>query len=108
MLSQAKKYLNEDNSILTLKSKNSTYIYEILDKEEVVEALATTYFGLHIYKNHYVKESDIKKLPFYDFWLESSKGSGMLVKDSEILVFLNDWENFSRLFISSGKHRWEK
>ena len=42
------------------------------------QAKQKTYFGLEIFSNGYcsgVKESDIKKLPFYEFWLKKSLGS---------------------------------
>src|SRR5574344_490045 len=41
------------------------------------------YFGLEIYQGNLVKENDIKKLPFYDFWYESSKGSTQPLIDNE-------------------------
>ena len=42
------------------------------------QAKQKTYFGLEIFSNGYcpgVKESDIKRLPFYEFWLKKSLGS---------------------------------
>lgn len=42
------------------------------------QAKQKTYFGLEIFSNGYcpgAKESDIKKLPFYEFWLKRSLGS---------------------------------
>jgi hypothetical protein len=42
------------------------------------EAKQKTYFRFEIFSNCYysgVKESDIKKLPFYEFWLKTSLGS---------------------------------
>lgn len=64
-----------------------------------------TYFGLTIYNENLVKEDDIKKLPFYEFWLESAKGSTYPMIDNEAYIYLYDWESFSRLFIKTGKHR---
>ena len=65
-----------------------------------------TYFGLKVYPSQGVKESDIKKLPFYDFWYESAKCSTMLKEDNgEIYVYLHDWERFCVLFIKTGSHR---
>ena len=67
-----------------------------------------TYFGLEIYQENLIKENDIKKLPFYDFWLDSSKGSTQPIIDNEGYVYLSDFENFSKLFIETGKHRFQK
>ena len=78
------------------------------------QAKQKTYFGLEIFSNGYcsgVKESDIKKLPFYEFWLKKSLGStqGVFVDEngkeieSERLVFLYDWGKFCRIFINTGK-----
>jgi hypothetical protein len=66
-----------------------------------------TYFGLsiHVDDERYVLESDIKKLPFYDFWQESARGSTCIVLDKDSGIFLHDWENFCRLFIETGTHR---
>jgi hypothetical protein len=70
----------------------------------------TTYFGLKIYtidNQDYVREKDIKKLPFYDFWKTSAKGSTCITDDKlEDLIYLYDWENFSVFFIKTGKHRY--
>ena len=70
------------------------------------QAKQKTYFGLEIFSNGYcprVKESDIKKLLFYEFWLKKSLGStqGVFVDEngkeieSERLVYLHDWEKFA-------------
>ena len=67
-----------------------------------------TFFGLEIYQGNLVKENDIKKLPFYDFWYESSKGSTYAIIDDEEYVYLSDFESFSKLFIKTGKHRFQK
>lgn len=67
-----------------------------------------TYFGLEIFENNLVKENDIKKLPFYEFWDESAKGSTYLIKDGTSYIYLTDWESFCRLFIETGKHRCSK
>lgn len=78
------------------------------------QAKQKTYFGLEMFSNSYcprVKESDIKKLLFYEFWLKKSLGStqGVLVDESgkeidgERLVYLHDWGKFCRIFINTGK-----
>ena len=78
------------------------------------QAKQKTYFGLEIFSNGYcpgVKGSDIKKLPFYEFWLKKSLGStqGVFVDEngkeieSERLVYLHDWEKFCKIFIDTGK-----
>lgn len=72
-----------------------------------------TYFGIKIYGN-VVLESDIKKLPFYLFWLESSIGSTCQVvknEKDEIIdtkIYLQDWKAFCELFIATGKNRFKK
>ena len=67
-----------------------------------------TFFGLEIYLDKLIKIDDIKKLPFYDFWYESSKGSAYAIIDNEEYTYLNDFESFSKLFIETGKHRFQK
>ena len=66
-----------------------------------------TYFGLRVIRKKYVLGSDIKKLPFYEFWLKSSLGSTFTrdAMSGEDLIYLEDWEEFSRLFIETGRHR---
>lgn len=65
-----------------------------------------TFFGLPILEERLVAESDIARLPFYDFWRESHKGSAMMLKDGKTFVYLHDWEAFCRLFITTGRHRF--
>lgn len=67
----------------------------------------TTYFGLPVVEGKYVRGSDIKKLPFYEFWRKSSIGSTYTSdpETGEDLIYLDDWERFSRLFIETGRHR---
>lgn len=86
------------------------------------ESKFKTYFGLTIYKDDdvlmeietcgvhtgYVLEEEIKSLPFYEFWQESTKGSTMPIIEDKIYVYLHDWEKFSDLFIKTGKHRFSK
>ncbi len=70
-------------------------------------ASQTTYFGLQVIRGKYVLSSDIQKLPFHEFWLKSSLGS-TYTRDplsGEDLIYLDDWEEFSRLFIETGRHR---
>lgn len=70
-----------------------------------------TFFGLNVIEirgSNVVEVSDIKKLPFYEFWAESSSGSTMLVgNDGRDYVSLIDWEKFCELFIRTGKHRYQ-
>ena len=78
-------------------------------KEYVIKPTKNrTFFGLEIYQGNLVKENDIKKLPFYDFWYESSKGSTYAIIDDEEYVYLSDFESFSKLFIKTVKHRFQK
>ncbi len=49
------------------------------------------------------KMEHIKKLPFYSFWEKKSFGSTIvLVGKDDKLIYLNDWEKFSRRFINTG------
>ena len=70
---------------------------------------ATTFFGLPIIDGRFVKQEDIAQLPFYDFWRESAKGSTAVIhpETQHILIWLHDWEAFCRLFIRTGKHRYQ-
>lgn len=71
-----------------------------------MEKQKTTFFGMPIVREVLIPLEEIKKLPFYDFWYESAVGSTTLLeKDGSEYVYLHDWENFSRLFIKTGKHR---
>jgi HKD family nuclease len=63
---------------------------------------------LKIHQDKLIKIDDIKKLPFYDLWYESSKGSTQPLIDNEEYVYLSDFESFSKLFIETGKHRFQK
>ena len=81
-----------------------------------------SFFDLSVY--HFlgmfgVLESDIKKLDFYEYWCEVSRGSGVLpiMQDNgedgdlydesceviDCLIYLYDWEKFSRIYINTGK-----
>lgn len=71
-------------------------------------AEATTYFGLPVVRDRLVPLADIRRLPFFDFWKESATGSATLRDDDGTeYVYLYDWEAFSRLFIETGKHRYQ-
>lgn len=70
-----------------------------------------SYFGVSVVQvgnMPCVPLQEIERLPFHAFWLESARGSAMLVhpETSEKLVYLHDWEAFSELFIKIGKHRF--
>lgn len=81
-----------------------------------------SFFDLSVYQflgMFGVLESDIKKLDFYEYWYEVSRGSGMLpiMQDNgedgdlydesceviDCLIYLYDWEKFSRIYINIGK-----
>ena len=81
-----------------------------------------SFFDLSVYQflgMFRVLESDIKKLDFYEYWCEVSRGSGMLpiMQDNgedgdlydesceviDCLIYLYDWEKFSRIYINTGK-----
>lgn len=60
----------------------------------------TSFFGVPTLDGKFVRQSDIAKLPFFDFWQASARGSTCLsAEDGDVLVFLNDWEAFCQLFI---------
>ena len=67
-----------------------------------------TYFGLTVIREKFVRQADIEALPFAEFWRESAVGSGTMVDHAtgETLIYIHDWERFSRLFIETGKHRF--
>ena len=69
-----------------------------------------SYFGVSVVKvgtMSCVSQQEIELLPFYAFWLESARGSTLLIEPEtdEKMVYLADWEAFSELFIRTGKHR---
>ena len=68
----------------------------------------TTYFGLEILDDKFVRKADIERLPFAEFWRESSVCSTMLSdpKTGERFVYLHDWNRFAELFIRTGRHRF--
>ena len=66
-----------------------------------------TYFGLEVHPGKGIKESDIKKLPFYEFWKASAVGSTCAIFDGETYVYRHDWENFCKSFIKYGTHRYQ-
>lgn len=70
-------------------------------------SLKTTYFGLPIVSGKYVRDNDIKALPFYEFWSDSARGIGCIgdPETGEMLIPLRDWEKFSVRFIEMGLHR---
>ena len=70
-----------------------------------------SYFGMSVVlvgNMSCVPLQEIEQLPFYAFWLESAKGSAMIIHPGtgETMVYLADWEAFSELFIRTGKHRF--
>ena len=59
-----------------------------------------SFFDLSVYQflgMFGVLESDIKKLDFYEYWCEVSRGSGMLP------IMQDNGEKFSRIYINTGK-----
>ena len=69
-----------------------------------------SFFDLSIYEYigcFGVLESDIKKLDLYNHWCKVSRASTMLCVthdsgESDNLVYLYDWEKFSRIYINTG------
>ena len=68
--------------------------------------VGVSFFGMPVFEGKLIRESDIAKLPFYDFWRESARGSTQPILDDESYVYLHDWEAFCRLFIKTGRHRY--
>ena len=70
-----------------------------------------SYFDLSVYECvgcFGVLESEIKKLDLYSHWCKVSCASTMLCVtrdngESDSLVYLYDWEKFSRIFMNTGK-----
>lgn len=61
--------------------------------------------------NYYwlVREVDLEPLPFYEFWKENARGSTCFADEQnpgKSLIYLDDWESFCKLFIETGKHRF--
>ena len=54
-----------------------------------------------------VMERHIAALPFYPFWQDSSIGSAQSMIDGQTAVFLHYWNAFCRLFVRTGKHRFQ-
>ena len=73
--------------------------------------MKTTYFGVPVYPfggTECVLREDLKKLPFFEFWEASALGSTYMQKeDGQAAIYLHDFEAFSRLFIKTGKHRFQ-
>lgn len=69
-----------------------------------------SFFGISVYEYIGcigVLESDIKKLDLYNHWCKVSRASTMLCVthdsgESDNLVYLYDWEKFSRIYINTG------
>lgn len=82
---------------------NSTKRLQKTDKKSFFDLSVYQFLGMFG-----VLESNIKKLDFYDYWCEISRGSTMLCithdnGESDSLVYLYDWEKFSRIYINTGK-----
>ena len=67
-----------------------------------------SYFGVEVVREKLIDEVEIKKLPFYEFWLESALGSTMLNEGDKNYIYLSDWEAFAKMFIQTGKHRYQE
>ena len=80
-----------------------------LSKKRLLKTKNKSIFHLSVYIGYFgVLESDIKKLDLYSHWCEVSRTSTMLCVthdsgESDNLVYLYDWEKFSRIFINTGK-----
>ena len=79
-------------------------------KKRLLRTENKSFFDLSIYEyiGYFgVLESDIKKLDLYSHWCEVSRTSTMLCVthdngESDNLVYLYDWEKFSRIYINTG------
>ena len=91
-------------------------------KKRLLRTENKSFFDLSIYEyiGYFgVLESEIKKLDPYNHWCKVSRGSGMLsiMQDNgedgdlydesyeviDCLIYLYDWEKFSRIYINTGK-----
>ena len=79
-------------------------LFKELNEDKLVELHIphTTYFGLKVYK-YGVKASDIRKLPFSDYWAKKSFGSTCTMIDKETYIYLHDWEKFCKQFLETGE-----
>lgn len=79
-------------------------------KKHLLRTENKSFFDLSIYKyiGYFgVLESDIKKLDLYNHWCKASRASTMLFVthdsgENDNLVYLYDWEKFSRIYINTG------
>ena len=79
-------------------------------KKRLLRTKNKSFFDLSIYEyiSYFdVLESDIKKLDLYSHWCKVSRASTMLCVthnngESDNLVYLYDWEKFSRIYINTG------
>ena len=79
-------------------------------KKRLLKTENKSFFNLSIYEYigcFGVLESDIKKLDLYNHWCKVSRTSTMLCvthdnSESDNLVYLYDWEKFSRIYINTG------
>ena len=79
-------------------------------KKRLLKTENKSFFDLSIYEYigcSGVLESDIKKLDLYNHWCKISCASTMLCVthdsgESDNLVYLYDWEKFSRIYINTG------
>ena len=79
-------------------------------KKRLLRTENKSFFDLSIYEyiGYFdVLESDIKKLDLYSHWCKVSRASTMLCVThdngkSDNLVYLYDWEKFSRIYINTG------
>ncbi|OUT16491.1 hypothetical protein [Campylobacter concisus] len=79
-------------------------------KKRLLRTENKNFFDLSIYEYigySGVLESDIKKLDLYNHWRKVSRASTMLCVthdngESDNLVYLYDWEKFSRIYINTG------
>ena len=79
-------------------------------KKRLLKTENKSFFNLSIYEYIFcfgVLESDIKKLDLYNHWCKVSRTSTMLCvthdnSESDNLVYLYDWEKFSRIYINTG------
>jgi len=77
-------------------------------KKRLLKTKNKSIFHLNVYIGYFgVLKSEIKKLDPYNHWCEVSRTSTMLCVthdngESDNLVYLYDWEKFSRIYINIG------
>ncbi len=95
-----------ENILLDAEAESEKIYYDKYIAKEKEQSFtfkkSKTFFGLEIYA-YGVKKDDIKKLPFYDFWEDSTRNITYATIGDDKYIYLEDWEQFCHVFILTGK-----